>query len=122
MEFERRISTMSKEDEQTLVKMLEAAYQPEPTEQDLVACPSCGSRALVSGTTDIDYEPDWEHDDGEAYIVGGVLTVKLFPYHLKCRICGLELNGGDELTAAGIEQSWELEDVDPKDFELHPDW
>ena len=44
------------------------------------------------------------------------LNVVLFANTFKCRICGLQLNGSDELVAAGLESEVEVEDVDPWDF------
>jgi hypothetical protein len=32
-------------------------------------------------------------------------------------VCGLHLSGRDELRAAGLPESWEIEDVDPADFD-----
>jgi hypothetical protein len=39
------------------------------------------------------------------------------PSRLKCHVCGLHLSGRDELRAAGLPESWEIEDVDPADFD-----
>ena len=68
---------------------------------------------FVSGTYDVDWDADFDRDDfGEPHIVGAHPTVNFFPSRLGCRACGLRLNDLDELLAAGIARSWQMEDVD----------
>jgi hypothetical protein len=115
--FEGRYSAMDDGVRKAVLKAVQETYTPDRYEQNLIDCPSCGYAALVSGTNDVDWEADWEIGDlGESYIAGAYPIVKLVPYHLQCRICGLELDGADELAAAGLERSWVLEDVDAEDF------
>lgn len=70
---------------------------------------------------------DWEKgDEGEPFATGAYPVVTFFPTWLECRICGLKLRY-EELGAAGIPDSWQLDqnDVDPDDFEepwQEPDW
>jgi hypothetical protein len=59
-------------------------------------------------------EPDF---DREGNIEGVPAAVMIFPLELACSVCGLKLSGDDELQAAGVGRSWELEDVDPADID-----
>jgi hypothetical protein len=115
--FEGRFRGMGQDFRDSAVRFLEQQYVLTDYEEDLVKCPSCGYLALASGTSDVTWDADWDYEDGVSTLVGATPTVRLVPYRLDCRICGLELDGADELAAADIEQSWELEDVDPAHFE-----
>ena len=44
------------------------------------------------------------------------------PSYFHCRVCDLELDGEEQLTAAGIEKSWTIDDADPADFSEDDDW
>jgi hypothetical protein len=100
------------------------AQDPEKYEQDLYDCPACGTMALVHGSHDFDWEPDWEMgDDGLPWSPGAALTVTFRPGTLECRACGLVLDGQDQLMAAEVPESWEIEDADPRDFnEPEEEW
>jgi hypothetical protein len=116
LEFERRYEGI--EPRAAVFKVIEDSYRLEPTEDALVDCPACGRVALASGTTDVEnWEVDWDTGDlGEPYIVGGLPTVRFYPERIECRLCGLRLEGDDELASANIDPSWLLEDVRPGDF------
>jgi hypothetical protein len=112
MEFERRYSTLP--EHELLIRTIEDNYEVEPLEEDLITCPACGRRALTSGSYNVSWEADWDRDDfGEPWLVGASPTVKLFPSTLECRVCGLRLLNRNELDAADVPESWELEDIDP---------
>jgi hypothetical protein len=99
-----------------LLKSIESTYSPAKYEEQLVDCPSCGRLALVSGAYEVEWEPDYDYADGESFIAGVYPVVTFYPGHLSCRVCELELDGEDELETAGIKKSWELEDIDSRDF------
>jgi hypothetical protein len=100
-----------------VLRAVVAGYALDSYEEQLEKCPACGTLALVTGSIDVDWEPDWERGDfGEPYVAGVYPVVSFFPAHLVCRACELELEGQSELEAAGMEESWTLEDVDPQDF------
>ena len=48
--------------------------------------------------------------------------VTLKPSIFICTICGLHLDDASELKAAGMQDSIEIEDVDPADFYEEPDY
>jgi hypothetical protein len=80
----------------------------------LYECPACGERtATVVG----DNEPvvDWDGDDWAS--TGGV---ELVPRELRCSLCGLVLDGSDELSAASIPDAIANPRLDPGD--LYGDW
>lgn len=94
-----------------------ATYEPEKYEQSVVDCPACGELALIGGAYETEWEPDFEvGDEGEVWSPGATLVVTFHPGYLECRVCGLELDGDDQLAAAEIEESWAIEDADPRDF------
>jgi hypothetical protein len=66
------------------------------------------------GSVRTDYDEDWDHHDQVLLGVHPYFT--FIPSHLRCSACGLELDGRDELDAAGVEEPWVLEDVDERDF------
>ena len=78
-------------------------------------CPACNSTGVLSGQHEF---LGWEADDvdDEGHATGAYPNVVLFANAFKCRICGLQLNGSDELVAVGLESEVEVEDVDPWDF------
>ena len=118
IEFRARVSNLADEAREVLLHAILAAYAPEKYEQTLVNCPACSTLALIEGTIDVDWEPDWDYADGEAYMVGAFPEVTIFPQRLECRACGLRLRGEAELAAAGVPHSWKLEDIDPDDFNV----
>jgi len=119
--FEGRYGSLVDEVRQALLATIAGTYAPEKYEQTLMGCPVCATPALVEGTIDVVWEPDWDYADGESYIVGVYPKVTIFPQRLECRACGLELEGEAQLAAGGVPRSWELDDVDPADFRQEPD-
>jgi hypothetical protein len=76
-------------------------------------CPACEFAGKVRGYV----TPEWETEQDEAGETKRTkLEVTFYPYEFYCKACGLELNG-DQLTVAGIAESWKLEDVNPDDFQ-----
>ena len=80
----------------------------------MLECPSCDTEALVPGSLKTDYDEDWDHRDG--VLVGVHLIITFIPSGLSCRACGLELDGREEMEAAGVDEPWVLDDVDERDF------
>jgi hypothetical protein len=85
-------------------------------EQQPAKCPACGYTALATGTVETEWQ--YEEDDRVGFIPR--LEATFFAEGLKCSVCGLALDDEDELRAAGVEHSWEVE-VDEDDFIHEPD-
>lgn len=83
------------------------------------SCPVCKRKAQTAGFVDI----EWEYDtDGQ---IRGLQTYS--PFVLSCSVCGLSLLTSEELVAAGVPESWELEewanaDDYPDDYEPDEDF
>jgi hypothetical protein len=115
--FEQRFLGMDAKTKAAVIAGIVATYEPEKYEQSLEDCPACGQPALISGAYETEWQPDFEvGDEGEVWSPGAALVVTFHPGYLECRVCGLELDGDDQLVAAEIEESWQIEDVDPRDF------
>jgi hypothetical protein len=54
--------------------------------------------------------------NGEPWSPGASFVVTFRPGTLECRACDLVLDGQDQLTAAEVPESWEIEDADRRDF------
>lgn len=114
-EFERRLGALDDKTREAMLQVIEAGYAPEKYDEQLLVCPACNTPALVFGTVKPELDEDWDHHEG--VLLGVHLgSVTFIPNHLRCSACGLELRDRDELEAAGIEEPWELEDVDERDF------
>lgn len=121
LRFQETYGHLDDEAQSIIARTIEASYALKGYEEQLVECPACGNQAFVSGRTDVDWEVDWETDEfGEPYASGASPTVTFFPGYLHCKVCGLELDGEDEIANASLDESWQLEDVDPADF--YEDW
>jgi hypothetical protein len=116
--FADRYSELDSGLQTAMIATVEDTYAPEKYEQTLWTCPACEHRALVYGSFDVSWEPDWDYSDGEAWVAGVYPVVRFAPGTLDCRVCGLELDGEAELRAAGVPAEWQLEDdeVNPSDF------
>lgn len=113
LEFEKRYTHLDADARDGVIHAIEAGYDPEKYEEQIIECPACKSPALASGAV----ETHWEQDDEDS--VSFIAT--FFPGHLRCRVCDLELDGDNELRVAGVENTWDI-DVDPADFYEEPDW
>jgi hypothetical protein len=93
-----------------MLHVIESGYAPEKYDQQLLDCPACNTPALVSGSVRTDFDEDWDHH--EHVLIGVHAYFTFIPSRLRCNACGLELDGRDELDAAGIGQPWVPEDVE----------
>jgi hypothetical protein len=117
MAFAERFAELDEPTRKAILTSIVEGYAPEKYEQDLYDCPACGTPALVHGSHDVDWEPEWELDEeGQPWSPGASFVVTFRPGTLECRACGLVLDGQDQLTAAEVPESWEVQDADPRDF------
>jgi hypothetical protein len=114
--FDRRYGSLDSTVRDAVLSGVESAYDVTKYEEDLVDCPACSRRALTRGSYDVEWEADYDVADGEGYIAGVYPVVTYSPGHLDCRVCGLELDGEEQLSAAGVPASWQIEDAEPQDF------
>jgi hypothetical protein len=114
--FDSRFAGQDTAVKSAIIKAIEASYDAEKYDEQLVDCPACYSTAILHGSTDVRWEAEYDYDGHEAYAVGVAPIVTFYAGHLNCRVCGLELDAEDELAAADVELSWDLDDVDPQDW------
>ena len=80
-------------------------------------CPACQSPGTVTGFHTVAWEPDWK--EGQVVGMGG--TVWLIAQEFECHVCGLSLDVPWEVTAAGLDEEWEIKGADPLKYEPPPD-
>ena len=114
-EFERRFAEDSDDAKKAVLTAIEESYFPlQKYEEQLLDCPACDTPAVVAGTLREEYDEDWDHKEG--VLIGVHLLVSFIPDSLVCRACHLQLSGRDEMDAAGVGESWYLDDIDERDF------
>jgi hypothetical protein len=85
-------------------------------EQQPTRCPSCDATAMASGTV----ETEWRYEEIGDEDFAPYLDATFFPESLRCYVCGLRLENEEELVAAGLARSWDI-DVDPEHYYEEPD-
>lgn len=113
-EFEKRFGELDSATREAMLRVIEGGYAPEKYDEQLLDCPACGTPALVFGSVKVEMDEDWDHHEG--VLIGVHPYFTFIPNRLRCSACGIELDGRDELDAAGIAEPWPLEDVDERDF------
>lgn len=111
--FSKRYEDLETETRAAVIRAIEAAYPGATSDEDTVECPACAHLALVEGVTETAYEQVGDDDFD--------FSVSFFPGYLRCRVCGLELDGEDQLELAGVATHWDLVDPDPADY-FEPDF
>jgi len=117
--FKQRFAGLDTDQLQALIKLTENRYPLTKYESDLLPCPGCGNLGMVSGSYDVDWEP--EYDDRSGDVTGAYPVVTLRASGFDCNLCGLALDSSFELEAAGLESSINVEEVDAADFYEEPD-
>jgi hypothetical protein len=113
-EFKKRFGALDDATRRAMLGVIESSYRlGSKYEEQLAECPACEAVAHWYGSLDTDYDEDWDHREG--VLLGVHVIVTFIPSSLECAACGLELDGRDELVAAGFGESWGL-DVDERDF------
>lgn len=113
-EFEKRFGKLDSATREAMLRVIEGGYAPEKYDEQLLDCPACSTPALVFGSVKVEMDEDWDHH--ERVLIGVHPYFTFIPNRLRCSACGIELDGRDELDAAGIAEPWPLEDVDERDF------
>ena len=112
-EFEKRFGALDEPTRTAMLRVVEAGYNPEKYDEQLIDCPACGTQALVFGSVKVEFDEDWDYHEG---VLLGVHPYFMFiPSSPRCNACGLELDGTDEMDVAGIAEPWQLDDVDERD-------
>jgi hypothetical protein len=111
--FKARFSNLDAKDRKVALAAIAARITLDGYNEQAIPCPACDSVGVISGQHQLErWEADIdEHGGGNAYPV-----VTLFAHQFKCPVCGLHLEGDDELAAAGLETALDVENVDPEDF------
>jgi hypothetical protein len=113
--FEERYSHLDEKGKSAVFSAIESGYLLTAYDELLIDCPACKHQAVISG----DHEfQGWVPDGDEG--MGAYPEVQLFANALKCGVCGLHLDGDDELEALDLPTILDVEDVDPSDF--YEDW
>ncbi|MGH7926395.1 MAG: hypothetical protein ACREQV_01180, partial [Candidatus Binatia bacterium] len=102
-------------DQDVALQAIESTYNPDGLYSRTHVCPACERTALLNGSFDVDWDIDVEADrfTGETMISGVFATGASFqPRELGCRICSLSLEGLEQLAAAGVPWSIQLEGDD----------
>ena len=116
-EFARRFAEVDATTKKAVLDAIEASYSLDRYEEQLLECPACGTSALVTGKLQEEFDEDWDHHEG--VLINVHLLVRFIPTGLLCRACHLNLTGRDEMDAAGVGESWYLDNIDERDF--YPD-
>lgn len=119
-EFERRFGELDAKTKEAMLDVIASGYRLQKYDEQLLDCPVCDTPAYTYGSVEVEYDEDWDHREG--ILLGVHPSFTFVPQTFGCNACGLELNGRDELEAAGISESWTLEDVDERDFFGADDW
>ena len=116
--FANRTKEIGPDGIESLVDGVFARYDIRGYDRDLIDCPACGHKALVTGSYDYEWIVEEDKIDPEGFADEAYPEVTFFPYDLRCYVCGLALNGKAELDAAAIDDAWLVpqEQVDPIDF------
>jgi hypothetical protein len=79
------------------------------------SCPVCGSDGRVSAERLHEEEPDADSVDWESGVM--TVTVHLAPIAFRCAVCGLKLDGHEELALLGIAEEFEMEEQREVEYE-----
>lgn len=112
-EFARRFAEVDEATKKAVLTAIEASYDTDLYELELLECPACETMALASGTLKEEFDEDWDHREG--VLVNVHVLVLFTPNGLTCHACRLDLNGRDEMDAAGMGESFYL-DVDEREY------
>ncbi len=118
--FTQRFSGLTEQDRDAQLATLDVRPATVADDTKLaVTCPACTQHGVLTGTDDIDFEPDWDVEAGESYLSGVYATVILRADTFNCPVCGLRLNGTEQLTEAALDTVVELREATDEDLEAY---
>lgn len=83
----RRFAEVDEATKKAVLTAIEASYDTDMYELELLECPACGTMALASGTLKEEFDEDWDHHEG--VLVNVHVLVLFTPNGLSCRACHL---------------------------------
>src|SRR5262245_20488351 len=96
--------------EEAVAMLREKRRPPLDSDEVAVPCPVCAFSAVISGDT------DWETQDTDYGPAPAQLWLNAEAF--RCSVCGLRLEGWDEIKTAGLEAEYEIE---PPEYEPDED-
>jgi hypothetical protein len=113
VDFENQFGGLDPSLRASLLNNIVNSYARLSDDQQFVKCPACLTDVLADGVLEVDWKPDFDVGDfGEPLVSGEYPEITFFPGALHCRACHLDLDGGEEVEAAGVPQSIEIMDFD----------
>jgi hypothetical protein len=117
LRFDSKYGHLEEDIRRAVLQAITDGYAPEKYYQQFIECPACATECLDSGSIEVGWEPDYDVVDGEAVLTTSPnAVVTFYPGQLECRACELFLDGEEELDAAEVGFSWQLDDVNSEDF------
>jgi hypothetical protein len=115
--FEHEYRKLPKELKDEVIFMREAHFGGR--DQEAMRCPACGSVGLASGDHTVEWRDKEEISADHRTVYDG--TVWFTANSFVCAVCGLQLNGIDEIDQVG-DPVWELgaEYTDPYNYDNPP--
>lgn len=107
----RHIDGLPEYEQLAVLEAAETSVRRWPADESIqdTLCPACGRTAIMSGEVEVDFEPDYDVEDGFPYVSGLAGTAYFLARNLRCPYCKLELDGIEELEAApAVDTKWEL--------------
>lgn len=111
--FRERFGSLD-EAERRVVLATRGAWRTSDLESHTCVCPACDQKAMMSGENVEQYDVDVDHR--ENIILSAGLFLEFRAQSFLCAICGLELEGAEELSAAGLETAFPNEDIDVDEY------
>lgn len=118
--FTRRFSGLDKPDRDAQLIALDVRPATVADDTKLaVTCPACSQHGVLTGTDDLDFEADWDVEDGDSFVSGVISTVILRADAFTCPVCGLRLTGREQLLDAGLDTVVDLRAATQEDLEAY---
>lgn len=114
--FRQRFDHLGEEQRTTLLDL--AAHHADRQANDALLvweCPGCGHEsALLSGENFVEFDVEWDHRDRVQ--VDASPFIEFRGHFLDCALCDLELDGLEELEAAGMDPVFPNDEADLDEY------